>query len=142
MLVRSPYSNCISLLEGAVLLPGTIVACLDMLALISMVGMASRAAPPKRSAAWSEERPISPSERSRWRVGWVLSTLPILGLAVTDWRYMKGGDVSVPASAPLIDHIIWILTVVGIIGEFAVICLYVTRQVRQDRSRPEDSTGA
>lgn len=61
---------------------------------------------------------------------------------MTDWRYMKGGDVSVPASAPLIDHIIWILTVVGIIGEFAVICLYVTRQVRQDRSRPEDSTGA
>ena len=123
-------------------MPGTIVACLGLLALFCMVGMATRAAPPKRSAAWSEERPISPSERKLWRISWVLSTLPMFGLAVTEWRYTKGGYVSVPTTAPLIDHMIWILTVVGIIGESAAICVYATRQVREDRSRRGDSTGA
>lgn len=53
-----------------------------------------------------------------------------------------GGYVSVPASAPLIDHMIWILTVAGIIGEFAVICVYATRQAREARSRPGDSSSA
>jgi hypothetical protein len=37
---------------------------------------------------------------------------------------------------------IWILTVVGIIGEVAAIGVYVTRQGRADRSRRGDSTGA
>ncbi len=147
MLVPSPYARCISLQERAVLMPGTMVGCLALLAVMSTVGIVRLAAPPKRSAAWNDEarpqRPLSPAERRRWRIGWVLSTLPLFGLAVTEWRYLRtDGRVSVPASAPLLDRMIWILTVVGILGEFAGICVYATRQAREAHSRPRDSTGA
>ena len=150
MLVRGPYARCISLQEGAALVPPQLVAGLGMLSLMSMVGMfclAFEPFHPRRFAAWSEDtspqRPISPAERRLWRLGWVLSTLLCFGLAVTEWRYMTTrGYVSVPANSPLIDHMIWILTVVGIIGEFAVICVYATRQGRADRSRRGDSSSA
>ncbi len=127
-----------------VLLTG--VGLLFMLSMISTVWIAQRVARPERSVVWSEDaspqRPISPTEKRLWLVGWAISGLASFGLAVTEWKYTKGQYVSVPASASLIDQIIWSASLVGIIGVFVAICLYSARQVPENRSRRGDSSGA
>jgi hypothetical protein len=93
MLVRSPCSGCTSPQEGAVLVQVTIVVCLSMLSMFSMVWMARHAAGERSVAVRpdaDQQPPLSPTEKRLWLIGWVLSALPCFGLVVTEWRYYEG----------------------------------------------------
>jgi hypothetical protein len=61
----------------------------------------------------------SPAVMRLWLIGWAMGGLALVCLGVITVRYAKGLYVSVPASAPLIDRVLWVLVPVGGGGFFA-----------------------
>jgi hypothetical protein len=65
-------------------------------------------------------QPVTPAEQGLWNIGWVVMGLGVFCLGMTTLRYSRGQFIVVPASAPLVDHIIWGLFFVCFLGGFAV----------------------
>lgn len=55
-----------------------------------------------------------------WRIMWTVAGLGMGCFGLTTLRYSHGPYIDVPANAPFIDHLIWILGFVSIAGFFAV----------------------
>jgi hypothetical protein len=85
--------------------------------------------------------PRSPAERWLWLIAWVMSGLGMVCLGVSVLRHAKGQSVSVPTSAPLIDHVIWVLVFVGMVGGFSVLLAWmgVSSSAQEKRARRENA---
>jgi hypothetical protein len=72
---------------------------------------------------------------------WIVSGLGWVGFGVTVMRHSRGSYVEVPASAPLIDQLIYIASLVCITGAFfalAAVTLTNPNRPRLSRRRPSD----
>ncbi len=85
--------------------------------------------------------PMSPAETWLWRIAWPMLALGFVSLGVTVLRHAKGPYMSVPPSAPLIYHVIWVLAGVGLFGGYAAFFGWaIVRNVRLNHTRREDSS--
>jgi hypothetical protein len=96
-----------------------------------------------RTAASSRDEHLhqrwSPAEVRLWLIGWAMGGLGFVCLGVSTLRYAKGPYVSVPASAPVIDKVVWVLAQVGAAGCFVTLFAWMMLRPRQERrSHPED----
>jgi hypothetical protein len=78
-------------------------------------------------------RPMSLTEIWLWLTASVIGGVGLLLLGLTTLRYAKGQYIVVPASAPLIDRVMWILAIVFMCGNFAL--LYALAWVRRAHER-------
>lgn len=99
-----------------------------------------------RSAATEEDAPptllSSPRGRLLWRAFFTIMGLGWVGFGVIALRYTRGQYVSVPAAAPLLDQVIWIVSLVCLNGSFAmgvVWTLVETAQKQKRHARHEDA---
>lgn len=80
----------------------------------------------------------SPRGRQVWRILFTLAGLGFIGFGLTVLRYSDGHYVSVPATAPLIDQVIFALSIVCMLGSFwtGVVWVldYTAKQKSQGRS--------
>lgn len=114
-----------------------------LLAGLSVAWMGVYMGHPSRSALYSRHgqllRRWSPIERQLWRIAWTTMGVGFVCLGVTVLRYAKGPYVVVPVSAPLIDHVIWGLVSICMVGGFAMllVCMAVSQTAEEKRARRE-----
>jgi hypothetical protein len=86
------------------------------------------------------QQPVTLAEWGFWLMGWAMVTLGFVCNGVTVLHYSKGRYVVVPASAPLMDQIIWDLFFVGFfVGVALLVTGSVVRQVRDKRNERRPS---
>jgi hypothetical protein len=107
-------------------------------------GWAGLMAPRQRAVApEGDEPPVRHWSTTETRLSLVAGTMMGIGfvaLGVSTWRYSKGSYIEVPASAPLIDHVIWALTFAGFIGGFAVMYAWaMVHSFEEKRARQNDA---
>jgi len=75
-----------------------------------------------------------------WLIAWLVMGLGWACGGVPTVRYVIGDSVDVPATAPLIDHVIWVSFAVGVCGGLALLLtwgvMYSTEEKRWRASQP------
>lgn len=78
-----------------------------------------------RSAVYSRDGHLqprwAPTERRLWLIGWTTMGLGFVCLGVTVLRHSKGQHIVIPASAPLIDRVIWGLFWICLVGGWTML---------------------
>lgn len=74
-------------------------------------------------------------------IGWAMVGLGFVCFGVTVLRHVKGSYVSLPASAPLIDQAIWVLSVVCFFGGFALSYALAMLQVIREKRAHRGNAG-
>jgi hypothetical protein len=80
-------------------------------------------------------------------IGWTTMGLGFVGYGLTMLRYpTTGRDLLVPASAPLVVHVLWVLVLVSVGGGWAMLLVsgllfntYRSRRDRRHREKPRDA---
>ena len=78
----------------------------------------------------------TPLEARSWFLVWALVGLGFIGFGVSVLRHAQGDYVVVPATAPLLDRVIWVGSFVGIFGGTAAVLIWMAMEsVVQTRVR-------
>ena len=81
-----------------------------------------------------------PTIRWLWRIGWMVGVLGAVAFGVLRIRHPEGARVVVPASAPLLDHVLQILVIVFGIGCLAVLMVWkVALSTHERRVRRQEA---
>jgi hypothetical protein len=75
-----------------------------------------------------------------WHISWIVVLLGVVGFGVLRVRHPEGVRIVVPASAPLIDHIVQVLALVCIAGGCAIwVTWKVALSTHERRVRRQDT---
>ena len=78
-----------------------------------------------------------------WLVAWAMMGLGLVGFGVSELRHAQGQYVIVPASAPLLERVIWVGSFVCAFSGLAVCVVWMLVQsVRDMRARREHPGGS
>jgi hypothetical protein len=80
---------------------------------------------------------LFPTEAPVWFVIFSGMGLGFIGFGVTFVRHAQSSSADVPAGAPFIDHVIWITSVVYLLGGLCLMAVWllIVKPIRERRSR-------
>lgn len=67
-----------------------------------------------------------------WRIAWTTAGLGWSCFSLTALRYTNGSFISVPATAPLVDQVIWIFGIVCVVGSLFLLLGWLAALSGQD----------
>jgi hypothetical protein len=83
---------------------------------------------------------ISPIEARLWLTAWLIGGTGFFCIGLTALRHTRDHLIAVPASAPLVDQVIWYVGIACAPGFFALmLCWMAVGASREKRARQEGS---